>query len=44
MCDGDTISRPFSIKSKLSMSLGQQSKVLFSLFLLHAKLRAIKIH
>ena len=34
---GGTIPRPFSKKSKLNISLGQQSKVLCSLFLLHAK-------
>ena len=37
-----TISRPFSKKSKLSISLNQYSKFLYSLFLLYAKLRAIK--
>ena len=43
-CDGETIPRPFSKKSKLSISLGQESKVLYGLFLLFAKLRAIKIY
>ena len=40
-CGGQTIPRPFSKKSKLSVSL---SKVLCSLVLLYAKLRAIEIH
>ena len=40
----ETIPRPFSKKSNLSISLDQQSKVLHSLFLLHAKLRAIAIY
>ena len=43
-CDGETISRPSSKKSKLGMSLNQWCKVLYSLFLLHAKLRAIEIY
>ena len=43
-CGGETIARPFSKKSKLSISLDQQSKVLHTLFLPHAKLRAIKIY
>ena len=42
--DGETISRPFSKKSKLSKSLNQWCKVLYSLFLLHAKLRTIEIY
>ena len=42
-CGGKTIPRPFSKKSKLSVSLDQQFKVLHSLFLLYAKLKAIKI-
>ena len=42
-CAGETIPRPLSKKSKLSMSLDQQSKVLNSLFLLYANLRAIEI-
>ena len=43
---GKTITKSFSKKSKLSLSLDQRSKVLFSfiLFLLYAKLRAIKIY
>ena len=40
---GETSPRPFSEKLKLSISLDQTSKVLYSLFLLYAKLRAIKI-
>ena len=42
-CGGKTIPRPFSKKSKLSVSLDQQFKVLHSLFLLYAKLKAIRI-
>ena len=42
--NGETISRPYSKKSKLTISLDQDSKVLFSLFLLHVKLRAIKLY
>ena len=42
--DGETIPRPFSKKSKLSIFLDQRSKVLYNLFLLYAKLRAIKIY
>ena len=41
---GETISRPFPKISKLSISLDQQSKVLYSLFLLYAKLRATEIY
>ena len=41
---GETIPRSFPKISKLSISLDQQSKVLYSLFLLYAKLRAIKIY
>ena len=33
-CDGDTISKPFSKKEILSISLDQQSKVLYSLFVM----------
>ena len=43
-CSGETIPWPFSKKSKLSISLDQQSKVLYSLFLLCARLRTIKIY
>ena len=41
---GETSSRPFSEKLKLSISLDQESKTLYSLFLLWGKLRAIKIY
>ena len=40
-CCGGTISRPFSKKSKLSISLNKWSKFLFRLLSLYAKLRAI---
>ena len=43
-CSGETIPWPFSKKSKLSISLDQQSKVLYGLFLLYARLRTIKIY
>ena len=43
-CDGETSPRPLSEKLKLSISLDQQSKVCYSLFLLHAKWRAIEIY
>ena len=39
---GETIPRPFSKKSKLSIYLDQHSKVLYILFLLFAKLRTIE--
>ena len=42
-CGGDTIPRPFSKKSKLNISLDQQSKDSRSLFLFYAKWRAIKL-
>ena len=42
-CGGETIPRPFSKKTKLSISLDHQSKVLYGLFLLHANIRAIEI-
>ena len=41
---GETIPRPFPEKSKLSISLAQYSKVLYSLFLLYVKLKAIEIY
>ena len=41
---GETTPRPFSGKLKLNISLDQQSKVLYSLFLLYGKLRAIEIY
>ena len=37
-CGGETASMGFSIKSNLSISLDQYSKVLYSLILLYAKL------
>ena len=40
-CGGETVPR---LKSKLSISLDQQSKVLYSLFILYVKLRAFKIY
>ena len=43
-CGGETNPRPFSEKLKLSISLDQYSKVLYSFFLLYAKLRAIEIY
>ena len=42
-CAGETIPRPLSKKSKLSISVDQQCKVLNSLFLLYTNLRAIEI-
>ena len=41
---GKTIPRAFSKKLKLSISLDLWAEVLFTLFLLHAKLRAIEIY
>ena len=38
---GETSSKPFSEKLELTISLDQWSKVLYSLFLLYDKLRAI---
>ena len=38
-CIGETSPRPFAEKLKLSISLDQQSKVLYSLLLLYDKLR-----
>ena len=43
-CGGETIPRNFSEKTKLSIFLHQLSKVLYSLFLLHVKLKTIKIY
>ena len=43
-CDGETSPRPFSEKPKLSISLDQLSKVLYSLFLLYTKLRDIETY
>ena len=42
-CDGGSVPRPFSKKSKLSISL-DHSLHLYSLFLLYGKLRAIEIY
>ena len=42
-CVGETIPWPLSKKSKLSISLDQQCKVLNSLFLMYAYLRAFEI-
>ena len=41
---GGAILKPFSKKSNLSISLDQKCKVSYSLFLLYAKLRGIKIY
>ena len=41
---GETSLRTFSEKLKLSLYLDQYPKVLYSLFLLYAKLRAIEIY
>ena len=43
-CGGETSLRYFSEKLKLSISLDQQSKVLYSLLLLYSKLRGIEIY
>ena len=43
-CGGETSPRPFSEKLKLSISLDEWSKVLYSLLLLCGKLRAIEIY
>ena len=43
-CGGVTSPRPFSGKLKLRISLDQQSKNLYSLFLLYPKLKAIEIY
>ena len=41
---GETIPRSFSEKLKLSISLDQKSKVLYSLFLLYTKSRSIETY
>ena len=41
-CGAETNPRPFSGRLKLSISLDQQYKVLYSLFSLNSKLRAIE--
>ena len=43
-CGGETIPRAFSKKSKLSISMDQLSKVLYSLLFLYANLRTIEIY
>ena len=43
-CGGETIPRSFPKNLKLSISLDQCSKVLYSLSLLYAKLRAIELY
>ena len=43
-CDVETNLRPFSEKLKINISLDQYSKVLYSWFLLYAKLRAIETY
>ena len=43
-CVGETSWRPFSGKAKLSISLDKYYKVLYSLFSLYVKLRAIEIY
>ena len=43
-CGREASSRPFSEKLKLTISLDQWPKVLYSLFLLYFKLRAIEIY
>ena len=40
-CGGKTVPGPFAKKSKLSIFLDRQTKVLYSLLLLYAKLRTI---
>ena len=41
-CDGETSHRPFSEKLKLSISLDQQSKVLYSLFSLYVQVEGYR--
>ena len=43
-CGEETSPRPFSGKLKLSISLDQESEVLYSLFIFYSKLRAIEIY
>ena len=43
-CGGETSPRPFTEKLKLSISLDQKSKVLYSLFSLYGNLRALEIY
>ena len=41
---GETIPRPFSEKSKVSIPLDQYCKVLYSFFLLYAKVTTIELY
>ena len=41
---GETFLRPFSKKSKLSISADQQCKILYSLFLFNVKLRTFEVY
>ena len=43
-CGEETSSRPFSKKTKFSIFLDQYYKILYSLYKLYTKLRAIEIH
>ena len=43
-CGGESSTSPFSGKSKFTISLDQKSKVLYSLFVLYPKLRAINTY
>ena len=43
-CGGEASLRPFSENLKLTISLDQWRKVLYSIFLWNPKLRAIKIY
>ena len=43
-CGREIVPRPFFKKTKLSVSLDQQFKVLYTLFLLYEKFRAIEVH
>ena len=43
-CHGETITRSFSKTLKPSISLDRQSRVVWSLFLLYAKLMPIEIY
>ena len=42
-CGEETIPRPFSKKTKLSISLDKYSKAVYGFLLLHANLRAVEI-
>ena len=43
-CGGETSPKPFPEKSKLSISLGQNFKILHILFVLYSMLRAIELY